>query len=354
MQVGHTTLYPNNYIILVGPSANARKGEAINIAQAFAKAANISMAADTQTPESLIRDIASMREEFVDNDGVTSVQSAITAYVGELAVFTGQQNDKFLVTLTDWYDSRGVWEYKTKNQGRDEIQGMCFNLLGATAPDWISYIFTPQAIGGGFTSRCIFVCETRKRATVPDPNAHPPDLKLYDALCYDLEAIRTRVKGRYDWTPEAKTAYEAWYVASQEELDRTQVFMGDGRLAGYGGRRQSHIRKISMAMAASTRDDLIVELDDFERARLLLERTESKLGNLFAGIGHGRYVAETDKVLNYLRTHREVTRHQLLRNLYRDLDEASLKAITEILREMHVLDVKVDSDGIMWFVYRGD
>ena len=356
MRLGHSTLYPNNYIILVGPSANARKGEPLVVARDILEAvSSLTTIGEDSTPEALIRDIKASEQTFKDEDtSDIRYHSSVTCFVEELAVFTGQQNSTFLAYLTNWYDSRDKWKRRTKHQGTDEITGMCFNILGATAPDWLPYILPREAVGGGFTSRCIFVVEQRKRQTVLDPNKDLPPEQLRQDLIHDLEVIQT-ITGEYDWSPKAKSAYEEWYAAEDRKLAQGHPFLGDPKLDGYAGRRPAHIRKICMAIAASLTNNRLIELEHFRRAQALLEDAETRMGQLFSGIGMGKYVAETDRVIAYMRSRKRVTRGQLLRDLYRDLDETSVKSITEVLRDMELIKIKRDTEtGETWYEFTGD
>ena len=72
----------------------------------------------------------------------------------------------------------------------DDIKGMCYNVLGATAPDWMVEMLPQEAVGGGFTSRCILVCEHRKRKIVVDPRPTRAELETKRSLLKDLRQIR--------------------------------------------------------------------------------------------------------------------------------------------------------------------
>ena len=95
----------------------------------------------------------------------------------------------FLSNLTNWYDSREAWTRRTIVRGTEEIMGVCMNILGSTAPDWIPLMIPFSAIGGGFTSRIIFVVEDKKGKIIEDPNEIQVDEKLKADLVHDLEQI---------------------------------------------------------------------------------------------------------------------------------------------------------------------
>ena len=167
LQWGFECIYPNMYVILVGPSGRARKGVALGLGKDILASTGIAMSSEAITKEALIRAMRGSITNFQGADGIIKFHCSITAFSEELSVFLGQNDIKFLANLTDWYDSKDKWTYETKGSGTDELQGVCFNLLGATAPDWLQSMLPQEAVGGGFTSRVIFIVEDKKGKTVP-------------------------------------------------------------------------------------------------------------------------------------------------------------------------------------------
>src|SRR3990167_8712480 len=172
---GFERIYPNMYIVLVGPSGRSRKGIALGIGKSIlSEIGGITMTSENATREALIRAMKGAVTNFqMPNTGQILFHCSITCFSEELSVFLGQNDIKFLASLTDWYDSKDNWTYETKGTGKDHLQGLCFNLLGATAPDWLQSRLPQEAVGGGFTSRVIFVVEDKKGKTVPKPNPPP-------------------------------------------------------------------------------------------------------------------------------------------------------------------------------------
>mgnify|MGYP001166806465 CR=1 FL=1 len=341
MPWGHSTVYANNYIVLVGPSGIARKAEPIEIVRWMVDELNISTIGEDNSQESIIRDIKMSEITYVDPiTGNHQFQSAVTCFCEELSVFTGYQNSTFLAYLTNWYDSRDRWTRRTKHQGVDEITGMCFNMLAATAPDWLPHILTKEAIGGGFTSRCIFVVEDAKRKTVTNPNLNMPDPSLRDDLIHDLEIIQSLV-GEYKFSPEALEKYERWYEDMDKEMLSGRPILGDPALNGYASRRPTHAKKIAMVMAASHTDDLTIGIEDLNRALAIMKNAEIKMNRIFGGIGRARYAEDTDNIIQYIKKRGSVRRSQLLKDFYRNVDDVSLESIITVLRDMKVIEVTV-------------
>lgn len=353
MKWGHGVIYPNQYIILVGPSGQSRKGEAINIGKSLLADVGIPMTAERVTREALIRFMKTKVSNFTNptNNKIT-FQSAITCVSEELSVFLGQREIGMLSDLTNWYDSRDEWTYETKNQGTDRVMGMCFNLLGGTAPDWLPSMLPQEAIGGGFTSRCIFVVEEHKRKVVPDPNLSGDELALRAGLTADLEGINL-LAGEMRFSPQAKQRYEEWYVEEEARYKAGKSSITDPRFAGYSARRATHIKKIAMALSASRGSDLIISENDFARAKGLIEVVERKMPRVFIGLGKARFAEATETVLVYVQAQGKTSRQEILRRFYRDVDAYTLEQVEKVLVQMGMVQVMRNGTGDWYYTYCG-
>lgn len=353
MRWGHSPIYPNQYIVLVGPSGQSRKGEAINIGKSLLEKVGIPITADRVTREALVRFMKTKVTNFTDpTTNQIKFQSAVTCISEELSVFLGQHEIGMLSDLTNWYDSREEWTYETKTQGTDRVMGMCFNLLGGTAPDWLPSMLPQEAVGGGFTSRVIFVVEEHKRKVVPDPTLTKDDLDRREALLHDLEAIAL-VAGEMRFDPAGYQAYTEWYIREEKKLKNGGPSIADPRFMGYNARRATHVKKVAMAMSASRSSDRLVTLGDFERARLLLETVEKKMPRVFTGIGRARFAQATETVLSYLQAHRHVERSRILRQFYRDIDAYTLEQVEKVLVQMNMVRVIRGKEGEWHYEYTG-
>lgn len=333
---GVETILPNMYIVLIGPSGN-RKGVAMGILQDIIREVGIRSTAESITREALIRDLRDSVNKFDDPDGGIKFHCSLTAFSEELSIFLGQNDVKFLADLTDWYNCKPEWTYRTKGQGTDKIQGICFNLLGATAPDWLVSILPREAIGGGFTARIIFVVEEQKAEIVPLPKE--PDLKLRTALIKDLEQIHL-VCGEYRFTPEAISLYKGWY----EQSANGSYGIKDPKFAAYNERRATHIKKLGMIMSASRGSDRKITLKDLERAVGILEKTEIKMPRVFRSLGKSRYSEVTMQVFDYIVLKKQVSASEILNKFYLDVDDYTLDVVSKTLQAMKVIDVKWSED----------
>src|SRR5574337_1692764 len=100
MRWGHDTIYPNLYVVLVGPSGRVRKGDPINIARSFVTPLRLPTIGEDNTPEYIIRFMRESATNFTDQStGKVCQHSSVTCFVEELSVLTGERNTKFLAYL---------------------------------------------------------------------------------------------------------------------------------------------------------------------------------------------------------------------------------------------------------------
>lgn len=345
-------IYPNQYIVLIGPSGRSRKGEAINLGLDIIRhVEEVNFASASMTREALIQTMIESEKTYEDKtSGNPVTQCAIYCVSEELSVFLGQRDIKFLADLTDWYDSRDLWSYRTRSRGTEEISGVCLNLLGASAPDWLGSIFPAEAVGGGFTSRCILVVERNKGKIIADPTKFEFDLKLRDNLLHDLNKI-TELNGEFRFTTEAKEEYVRWYTSQEEGLKRGISPVPDSRFGGYVSRRATHIKKVSMALSASRGSDLIVNKNDFTRAVKILTTAEKNMASAFETVGEGKYTKQTSEVIMFIKEKKEVTRSQILRRFYADVDSWTFEKIEILIRQMRMVIVTDQADGDRRYTY---
>lgn len=349
MRWGHSVIYPNQYIVLVGPSGN-RKGEPVVIAREFLRDIDVDPVPEAITRQALVKRLKQGIKQFSHGSRIM-FQCPLTGVFEEFAVFLGEGDAKFLAWLTNWYDSRDRFTYDTKGAGTDEVMGVCFNLFGSTAPDWIPLVIPMTAIGGGFTSRIIWVVEHRKGRIIPNPNEFAVDTKLRSAIVRDLQQVATII-GEYEFESAALEAYEVWYQKQEDALQQGRSPIKDPRFSGYVSRRATHVKKIAMASAASRSNALVVEEFDFNRALRMLEQVEEAMPAVFSSVGRSQYSVQTDSVMEFIRKRKEVKRSELLRMLYYDIDVRTLDVVEENLKAMGLMKIVEFDSGTGDYTYR--
>ena len=342
---GIETIYPNLYIILVGPSGRTRRSTALNIGLDIFKELNIPMTAQAITREALIRKMAeSSRNYDMRQGGKIGWQATLTTFSSELANFLGQTDIRFLALLTEWYDSDDVWTYETKNKGKDEIKNICHNFLGTTAPEWLSSMLPLEAIGGGFTARVIFIVEQHKGRLIARQRFSNEQRSLRIALVKDLQAI-SDLTGEMEFGPEAEEAYIEWYTRLDRALAAGKPPIRDRKFAAYCERRQTHLRKLCLIFCASRGDSMKVALKDFERARAVLEMAERKMATVFGGLGKATTGYATHAILTYLIDRKKAKRSEVIERFYQDIDFVTIQIVQDTLEYMKAIKVTQDPNN---------
>lgn len=328
MNWGTLTFYPNMYVVLVGPSGKCRKGTAMRPGIKLLRDRGIKIASESITREALIRELKQSNDTQVNAEtGSMHLHSSLTVFSEELTVFLGYNNQQLMADLCNWYDCGDTWTYRTKNMGTDEIIGVWFNLFGATTPDLLQTTLPRDAIGGGLTSRIIFVYEFKKAKTVVDPFLSEKERALEITLSQDLEQIMM-LAGEFKVSPDFIEAWSNWYIA-QETM--TGPIFDDYRFAGYVERRPTHVMKLSMILSASRSNDMVVTVYDFERALGILSMTEQNMIHTFSGVGRLQTSDILNRVMGFVASRKTTTAAEILRVFCNDTDKRGLESILETM-----------------------
>ena len=283
--MGYFLVYPNLYIVLVGPPGRCKKSTAMRIGrQQLGKVEGMHFTVDSTTRERLIQDLS---QAFNDSE------SAMTAHSTEFASLLTSSGMDMVVFLTDIFDSPNEWVHKTKGGGTNKIKFPFLNLLGATTPDWIATAMPLDTIGIGLTSRVIFVFQDTPRVRHWKPTLTQAQKDLGELLGQDLARI-AQINGEYKFSPEAEEVYDEWYKARVEEPNWT----GDPRLSGYFERKPIHLIKTAMIISAAMQDECVIELKHLQYAMRVLTKIEERMPQVFANVGKNPLNNDIELVYN--------------------------------------------------------
>lgn len=249
-------------------------------------------------------------------------------------MFLGYNNLQLMADLTDWFDCGDVWEYRTKNMGTDDITGVWVNLIGATTPDLLGSTLPRDAIGGGLTSRMIFVYEQDKDHTELAPFLSEEEMEIGAKLLVDLERI-AMLQGTFKATEGYVEKFTRWYAYT----DSNPPPFDDHRFAPYFERKPTHLWKLSMIMNASRTSDMLITEDDFDRALNVLDVTERMMPRTFSGFGKSRDADVLNRVMTIVGTRKRISLPELQGMVYLDADSRTLDSIVTTLESMNFLTI---------------
>ena len=332
MALGRLKIFPNTYVVLVAEPGQARKSVAIDFGLKIIKEIQgVVTSADAITKEALLQDLESCQNSAIMPDGSSFDHNSMSIISKEFESFLGQRTDntKMLVLLTDLFDcTEASWNYRTKSSGNTNIASVYVTLLGATTPDSLASSLPPSAIGGGLTSRILFIWAPKKEKKVPIPVETLRTIELRKKLEQDLFHIH-RITGTYMFTNDSKEQWIDWYNA-YEDLDPGRLCT-DTSFNGWYSRKPMYVLKAAQACAASVDSSLEMHWKYIHRAIQLIESVEKGMGNAFKAVGRSTVTAEVDTVLSVIRVHQQIKETELMKIVWRDLDSSKFENVIDTI-----------------------
>lgn len=301
---GSLTTMPNQFIMLVGP-AGVRKSTALKFSKKILEGIPIRYSPNS-TGGRLQGLVASMgglhdskvsEEDKAINEAMEAAgglnfgidqdelkdpladlhilqRAAMYVAEGELVGFLGMKMDEFITFLGDMWDKAGEdhFEYTLKRESV-KLHKPCLNIIGGITPAHIINFLPAQAIGQGFTSRVIMVyADQAKRIAWPEDI---PD-ESFNMFRRILRHVFDTFDGAFNYTPGVRKVVE--------ELYDYHVDIDDVRFIQYASRRQAHMFKVAMALAA-LRMEMTINEADIRDAHALLVATELRMAESLGEYG---------------------------------------------------------------------
>lgn len=330
LSLGRIKIFPNIYTVFVAEPGVARKSQAISYAMGLlSNIPEINVSADAITKEAMVQDLEKRSTEDLMPDGSSLKHSSLCIFSKEFETFLGQkkENTKMLVLLTDLFDCQELpWVYRTKGSGTNVVPSVFLNMLAATTPESLASSLPSTAVGGGLTSRILFVWADKKKKKVPRPTETEEELQMKEDLLKDL-FVMSRIAGQYAMSSSCIKKWDEWYEW-YEETDPNRICR-DPSFNGWYSRKPMYALKIAMLIAASRSNRLTVEWVHIEKALSELEEVETGMGYAFKAIGKSLVTSETDTVLQIVKTRGSVDEKTLLSMVWRDIDSQKFNIVIE-------------------------
>lgn len=281
-----------------------------------------------------ITNVPDEEEELVEVDDAD--KHSIYVLASEFSRVIGQSNMSMLDFLGERYDGES-YDYLTR-QTDIKMPHTLMNILACSTPVSMSEALPVGAGGQGFLSRFVLVHGAEKYRKVPWPT--PFDDKIKSELLDVLEKIKNDFRGEFSQTPAAK-AYAA-------ELYGYEPDIPDSRFVYYQERRQTHLIKVAMALAAS-RGTMTIDLVDYKEAHRILCATEVGMPEALGEFGMNPMAAVKQELLEQLReAQAPMSVSQVVSMFHRD---ATMKQIMEVIRDLvqtgMVKQIKIRDSGKM-------
>lgn len=298
--------YPNQYLVLVAPPGIVSKSTTAGIAMKLLKQVpGVKFGPDVVTWPALVTSFAEAKEAY-EYAGEWHEMCAMTLESSEFGNLLNPQDREMVDLLVSLWDGKqGAFNKKTKHSGSDEIVNPWINMIGCTTPSWIAGNFPEYVIGGGFTSRCLFVYADTKDKFVAYPGLEvPATMKATELkLVQDLEKIGA-LCGEYRLTPAAIEFGTKWY---RHHFDNRPEALDEDRFGGYIARKQTHLHKLAMILSASRGSSMMVDVEDLITANRMISDLEKDMPLVFSKIGRSDASIHAERLAHYIDVRRVVS-----------------------------------------------
>ena len=310
----------NFYVVLVAPPGVVSKSTTASVGMNLLKdVPGITFGPDVVTWQKLVEDMAKAQElvYWPEKEGYLPM-SCVTLSSSEFGTLLDPNDRDMVDVLVSLWDGQpGAFKKATKTSGSDQIENPWINIVACTTPAWIAGNFPEYMIGGGFTSRCVWVYADQKRQFVAYPaDVVPPEfLAMREDLVHDLEIISNLV-GEYQLSPEAKSFGTEWYEShwkiKHDHLPKDQF-------GGYLARKQTHIHKLAMVLSASNSDELIITEQTLRNATAMVDALEQDMPLVFDKIGRSAMTKALAILVEIVHAASAITVKELYRKMSRQV-----------------------------------
>ena len=335
------TIYPNLFVILIAGSAKCRKSISIRIGMDLLHSITKppTIFAQKITTEALIQALEESKTKEKTCYGII-VASELSVFLGADAIRSG-----IIPALTDLYDSPAKWEYHTRSRGKENLTNVTLSMLAASTKDWLKTSIPASAIGGGFTSRIVFVVADQPSKLVLFPTEHTDNTHLRESLIHDLNQM-AKLNGAMQFTNEAKAVSLEWY-------EREACNVHDEKVDGYFGRKHDTMFKMATVLSLAENDELLIEARHITRALDMMEHNEQFLNTILESVTSTVVGGDTEKVLTIIRKFRQISHSDLLRKCWRYASAMELGEMMKTLTESNEIEMFLDKKNARWYKVKG-
>lgn len=327
--MGNFQWTPNFYIIFVAKPGIATKSTTAGQGMVLLEQVpGIVIGPSSLTWQALPMVLEQAAEGVEMPDGMIHTMSCVSFFSSELGNLIDPEDKRMIDLLTDLWDGRiGKWSRVTKTTGRNDAVNPWLNILACVTPSWLADNVPHSIIGGGFTSRCVFIYESAKSKLV----AYPKHARngnhegVFQELLHDLMEIAT-LKGEFEMTQEAYTLGTEWYQYHWDNPPKNLASID--MFQGYLSRKQGHIHKLAMVVSAAKTNELLISAEVLQLAINIMDSIEEHMPFVLSSITTTKEQSIVEDIIQMVQFHKEIPRILLYQHFIKRMN---YKAFTEAL-----------------------
>lgn len=340
IDMGVFTIFPNLYCILVAGSGRCRKSTAINLMESVVREVEPkpNIIAQKITPEALIE---ALKQQDIGEEHILKgpkFEGFILA--DELATFLNRKTYEAGMgsLLIQLYDCKDHFEYRTRGRGSEPLERTCLGLFGGSTIDWLRNAIPEDAIGGGLTSRMLFVYSSSPPEPVPFLIHTEKQKRTREELIRALSRFQT-IRGEMKLSQGAMDSY----VKEYKHFYHNNTFFDDRLLSGYASRRHIHILKLSMLFCISETESKQILESHVNGAIRLIAHLESSLPEVMKQVTASEKGDMLETCFVYVAKAKRLPRTKLMNLMSHKVDAFELEQIVQTLLQSG--RIKIHTEG---------
>lgn len=302
------TLFPNQYIILVGPAGIGKSvctSTAFNLINDVRDPQRVLYIAPTSVTKASLIDALHTSERTVTRLGHNPPFIKFNSLIiipNELGVFLPAWEGDFMNTMTDLWDNNRYAETRRSRAINIEIPAPQLNMLSATTPHYLNALLPEGAWESGFMSRTLLAYsgEVIHGDIFGGDAVFTAESSLYKDLLHDLSQIYN-LFGELHITDAAKEAINSWARSGGAPVP------DHPKLASYVTRRLAHALKLATVSAASSSNDLVLDVENWREALDWLTELERFIPDIFKSMKVGGDARAMEELYHFIY-------HEFIRN----------------------------------------
>jgi hypothetical protein len=335
---GGIPLYPNLWVLILGPSSSFRKSTIVGKAQATI--------GDFEPTAIFPEDFS--RERFLEHLSEHPQGLLVSSEFGNmLALFSRDYMTGTKEMLSHLYDSPPKYTRVVKDRTL-EIDNPVISFFAASQTDWFQNKVHESDMRGGFLARFVFISASAKPESIAFPPE--PDAQAKDTLYAGLKSL-AEVNGAVELEATARLRYEKWFRAHDKELD---VDPKKGTLSPFWARLSSIALKLAMIFQVARDQTLLITDDTMNRALQMTDRLKPSLREVMKAMVFSKEMRQRQEVLDAIHEAGTsgITRRDLLRKLSLLLED--LKPLIDSLKEEGAIREVASQRSTRYFAHSGE
>ena len=274
-KIGQDRLFPNLWCLLVGPPGVGKTQTISKVEDFLYKTKTLALAPSNMNSASMLDALNNAQRTIQGGARVAEEYHALFIAAREFGVFLPEYDRTFMQILNDIFDCPIKTSVQRISRSKDEfiITNPMLNIIAGTTPSFLGEFMPEAAWSGGFTARFLMIyCNTGPKVELF--TSHIEDKSLEDIILVQLNRLSTSY-GFCKWEVGAVQEFKRWYLSGMEPTPQ------HSKLEHYLTRRHMLLAKLAMICALSRSGNLIITIEDLDRAKDLLFEAEITIPDIF-------------------------------------------------------------------------